>query len=881
MEASALHAPAAASAASRSAAPLLRLRSDEQLRRAVPRRQRRGLPGPPRPLPPAPVRLRAPDAVRRLAPGRRGRAAGRLRARLRRAAQRQPRDERARVALPRRPQPLHRPSAPARPARRPRSSRSRASRCTTRSRRPSAATTCAGSSPTSADLPEQQRSALLMREIDGMTYADLAAALDVTVPAVKSLLVRARVGLVEAAEARDADCSEIRADLMRSYDRGVKASGRARKHMRSCDGCREYRARAARHAALVRRAHAGRRRARSRWSPSCSALGGAAAAPPRAARPPAAARGRGRRRHARRRRPARSPPSSAPPRSPPAAPSRSASSRRARAPARRAPTPPATPAHARPPRPRPRSRRRAGRRGRAPRAAAVAHRRAAPTPAAERDAAARRGRPEPRRRASSRSDRAPPPRRGRAADRRPTSAPVAPAPDAAATRGAAAAPRAAVPDGHRRRRRRRPARRGRRRRRPRARPPPATARRRRAGRAPRRGLDGGSPHRQRPARRAAARRRAHGGVARLAGHRPLPRDPRPRDAARPPRPRAPACYTIVAVHSTARGPALGGCRMWTYDDSRAAVRDALRLSRAMTFKSAVAGLPLGGGKGVIMLRRGRAARSTPRAPRRAAADFGDTVDPLGGALPDRRGRRHVRRATWRSSPSAPSTSPGSRSSAAAPAIRARGPRSACEAAMRVTCERVFGTDDLAGRSVAVIGLGQRRRPAGRDARRGGARRSSSPTSTRASASSPSELGADWTDPQTALTAEVDVLAPCALGGVLDDDTVPALRCRAIAGAANNQLAADDIADAAAPRAASSGRPTSSPTPAGSSTSASSSSPRATTPTARDAGVRASATRCARSSTRPTTRRRRRSPRRWRSRCGGSRPPVEPLARDAR
>ena len=90
-------------------------------------------------------------------------------------------------------------------------------------------------------LPEQQRSALLMREIDGMSYADLASALDVTIPAVKSLLVRARVGLVEAAEARDADCCEIRDDLMASYDRGVKASGRARRHMRSCAGCSEYR----------------------------------------------------------------------------------------------------------------------------------------------------------------------------------------------------------------------------------------------------------------------------------------------------------------------------------------------------------------------------------------------------------------------------------------------------------------------------------------------------------------------------------------------------------------------------------------------------------------------------------------------------------------
>jgi RNA polymerase sigma factor (sigma-70 family) len=90
-------------------------------------------------------------------------------------------------------------------------------------------------------LPEQQRSALLMREIDGLSYADLAGALDVTVPAVKSLLVRARVGLVEAQESRDADCGEIKRDLMASYDRGVKASGRARRHMRECSGCREYR----------------------------------------------------------------------------------------------------------------------------------------------------------------------------------------------------------------------------------------------------------------------------------------------------------------------------------------------------------------------------------------------------------------------------------------------------------------------------------------------------------------------------------------------------------------------------------------------------------------------------------------------------------------
>ncbi|MDX6678246.1 MAG: hypothetical protein QOE31_2298 [Solirubrobacteraceae bacterium] len=90
-------------------------------------------------------------------------------------------------------------------------------------------------------LPEQQRSALLMREMDGLSYAELAEALGVSLQAVKSLLVRARIGLVEAVEARDTACSEIRLDLADSFDRGVRASGLARRHLRDCDGCVEYR----------------------------------------------------------------------------------------------------------------------------------------------------------------------------------------------------------------------------------------------------------------------------------------------------------------------------------------------------------------------------------------------------------------------------------------------------------------------------------------------------------------------------------------------------------------------------------------------------------------------------------------------------------------
>jgi RNA polymerase sigma factor (sigma-70 family) len=91
-------------------------------------------------------------------------------------------------------------------------------------------------------LPEQQRSALLMRELDGLTYVDIAAVLDTSVPAIKSLLVRARMGLAQAGEAREAGCGEIRGQLAAARERGVRASGQTRRHLRDCAGCRAYRA---------------------------------------------------------------------------------------------------------------------------------------------------------------------------------------------------------------------------------------------------------------------------------------------------------------------------------------------------------------------------------------------------------------------------------------------------------------------------------------------------------------------------------------------------------------------------------------------------------------------------------------------------------------
>ena len=255
-------------------------------------------------------------------------------------------------------------------------------------------------------------------------------------------------------------------------------------------------------------------------------------------------------------------------------------------------------------------------------------------------------------------------------------------------------------------------------------------------------------------------------------------------------------YTIAAVHSTARGPSLGGCRMWTYEDSRAAVRDALRLSRAMTLKNAVAGLPLGGGKGVIMLPAGTAAPTGDQR-RDLLLDFGETVHTLGGAYltaedvgtsePDMETIAEVTPhvtglAVERGGSGDPSpwTAVG------------------VEAAIRAAVERVFGTTSLEGRSVAVVGVGS---VGGRLAEllaEGGAdlvladiveeRRELA-----------DQLGARWTDPESAMTAGVDVLAPCALGGVLNEETVPVVRARAIAGAANNQLAHEAVSELLASR----------------------------------------------------------------------------------
>ncbi|MEY2513691.1 MAG: leucine dehydrogenase [bacterium] len=250
-------------------------------------------------------------------------------------------------------------------------------------------------------------------------------------------------------------------------------------------------------------------------------------------------------------------------------------------------------------------------------------------------------------------------------------------------------------------------------------------------------------------------------------------------------------FTMVAVHSSVRGPALGGCRMWHYDDARAAMRDVLRLSRAMTFKSAVAGLPLGGGKGIVLAPNpaGRGRRGL-RAD--ALRDFGDTVQALGGAYvtaedvgTSARDMEIIGSVT----PHVSGLSRGRGGSGDPSPWTALG----VEEAIRVCCERVFGSPSLHGRTIVVAGLGHVGARVAKLCAKDGATLlvTDIDRSKRALADG---LGARWVEPVAALGCAADVFVPCALGGVLDHDSVAMLGAPIVAGAANNQLADDEVAE---------------------------------------------------------------------------------------
>jgi leucine dehydrogenase len=245
---------------------------------------------------------------------------------------------------------------------------------------------------------------------------------------------------------------------------------------------------------------------------------------------------------------------------------------------------------------------------------------------------------------------------------------------------------------------------------------------------------------------------------------------------------------IVAVHSTTLGPSLGGVRLWHYRATEDAARDALRLARGMTYKAAAAGLELGGGKGVICAPEGPPPGGAER--RALLLDFAELVESLDGRYitaedvgtsPEdlvviREGTEHVT--------GLPASHGGSGDPSPYTAL-------GVEAAMRACVRERFGTRDLAGRSVVIVGAGHVGASLARlvaadraelvlsdidDRKRGLAR----------------ELGAEWMEPDAAMLAECDVLAPCALGGAVHPDNATLLRCAIVCGSANNQLAGEDL-----------------------------------------------------------------------------------------
>jgi leucine dehydrogenase len=248
--------------------------------------------------------------------------------------------------------------------------------------------------------------------------------------------------------------------------------------------------------------------------------------------------------------------------------------------------------------------------------------------------------------------------------------------------------------------------------------------------------------------------------------------------------------TIIAIHSTALGPALGGTRFYPYEKEEEALEDVLRLSRGMTMKAASAGLDLGGGKAVIIGDH-RKMKSE-----RLWRAYGRVVDSLQGRYitaedvgTDAQDMEMIRRETrWVVGVPVEEGGSGDPSPATARGIMA---------ASRATAQFLWGDSDLGGKHIAVLGVGK----VGTDLVR--RLRAEGVTVTVADVYPPAidNIRAVYGDDVAIVEldeihdVECDIFSPCSLGGALNKDTIPRLRCKAVVGCANNQLT-DEEADAA-------------------------------------------------------------------------------------
>jgi len=238
---------------------------------------------------------------------------------------------------------------------------------------------------------------------------------------------------------------------------------------------------------------------------------------------------------------------------------------------------------------------------------------------------------------------------------------------------------------------------------------------------------------------------------------------------------------IIAVHSTHLGPAAGGCRYWTYANSSDALTDALRLSRGMSYKNAMAELPLGGGKAVIL---------KSDAPKNEAylEAFGEAVETLGGryvtaedvGISDadmvviRRKTRFVSGLPVEGGQAGGNPGPST----------AEGVFRGVRAAVR----HKLGKDSFAGVHVAIQGLGSVGYALAGKLAAAGAKLTVADINEARAAKAATEFGGRQVSVDEIMRVEADVLSPCALGAILNERSIPELRVAVVAGAANNQLA---------------------------------------------------------------------------------------------
>ena len=248
-------------------------------------------------------------------------------------------------------------------------------------------------------------------------------------------------------------------------------------------------------------------------------------------------------------------------------------------------------------------------------------------------------------------------------------------------------------------------------------------------------------------------------------------------------------WMFVGVHSTTLGPGFGGTRMKVYDAAEDALGDVLRLSAAMTFKNAMADLPFGGGKSVL------AVPAIPREDERTSLlqRYADFVAALGGSYVtacDMNTTEADMDVVGERCPHVMGRSVGAGGSGTSAPDTAIG----VFHGIRASLAHAFGSDDPSGRTIVVEGAGAVGGPLCDLLADAGAKLVVSDIDPDRARAVAERVGADVVDPLAAFDVPCDLFSPCATGAVLNADTIPRLRCRVVAGAANNQLAAPVDAD---------------------------------------------------------------------------------------